>query len=121
MTNEEDYLVRHMGKKRPFTVPDGYFDHLANRVMEHIPAAEPARRSLKRTLQPWLYAAACLVVLVASIVFITAYRSDSTQQQPTALHNGEQLTGTPGDNYIDAMADYTMVDNEDIYRYLADI
>ena len=121
MMNEEEYLTQRMGKRRPFTVPDGYFDSLADRVMQQIPATEPRKRSVVKTLRPWLYAAACIVLVVASIVFVSTYKTDESHLLKTANNDNSSEMTVAGDNYIDDMADYTMVDNDDIYLYLADI
>ena len=117
--NEEEYLNQHFGKRHPFTVPDGYFDNLAERVMQQIPTDAPRKRSLVKTLRPWLYAAACIVLLVGSIVFVSTYRTEESQQLKTANNNNSNEIVVASDNYIDDMADYTMVDNDDIYLYLA--
>ena len=35
--NEEKYIEERVGKRNPFLVPDGYFDHLADQVMASLP------------------------------------------------------------------------------------
>ena len=42
MDAEEKLFEQRFGKKQPFTVPDGYFDQLAERVMERLPEQQPA-------------------------------------------------------------------------------
>ena len=37
MMNEEEYLNSKLGKKNPFTVPEGYFEQLTAQVMEKLP------------------------------------------------------------------------------------
>ena len=40
MTREENILKERFGKENPFKVPDGYFDHLTERIMENLPEQE---------------------------------------------------------------------------------
>ena len=37
MTNNEDYIKKMVGKENPFRVPEGYFDQLAQQVMQALP------------------------------------------------------------------------------------
>lgn len=115
--NEEEYLRTKLGNRNPFTVPEGYFDHLADRVMQQLPAER--KHTVVRSLRPWLYAAACIAILIVSVLFVSHQSNQPTQQQ--AAVNNTSKTETQSDNYIDDMADYAMVDNEEIYLYLADL
>lgn len=125
MLNEETYINERFGKKNPFTVPDGYFEQLTERVMSRLPEASQApvaeqkaergRPALIRRLRPWL-AAACIA---GAIVCTAVYLKPDVNTTPT----GDELAeATYTDSYIDDAADYAMVDNQDIYAYLlADI
>lgn len=121
MTNEEKYLRDHIGKGNPFRVPEGYFDSLVPSVMEQLPEQQPveivaaSRVSLIYRLRPLLYAAACVLIAVFSVVAFMDYDSSSEQDmlQIAAVQNT-----TVSDTYIDEVADYVMVDNTDIYACL---
>jgi hypothetical protein len=137
MVNEEEYLVKKMGRGKPFSVPDGYFDQLAERIMQQLPQEEkqlsqeanklqaikkPA--TIKR-LRPWLYAAACVgvVALSATILFKSA-PSPTASEQRTLVSQAETTQETYydySDSYIEDAANYAMIDNDDIYAYLADL
>lgn len=118
MESEERYLRERVGQERPFRVPEGYFDSLAARVMENLPAREqslpqPATRGKSRlaNLRPWLYAAACLaVVLVMSLPLLF---NRQAEEQPVAAAAVENT-------YMDEAADYAMLDNAEIYACLLD-
>lgn len=116
MMNEEKMLREKLGNRNPFTVPEGYFDHLADRVMQQIPAER--KPAVVRSIRPWLYAAACVAILFVSVIFVTNKSSEQPQQQ-TAVNL--TTAETVSDNYLDDMADYAMMDNEEIYLYLAEI
>lgn len=129
MMHEEDYLRTRLGRKNPFTTPKGYFDQLATRVMSQLPAigqesdikqkpATEQKPAMLRTLRPWLYAAACVAVLVVCVTWLFSQRSPS--QQPVATTTNTSVTAVT-DSYVDEVADYAMMDNQDIYLYLADL
>ena len=123
MINEEIYLNSKLGKKNPFTVPEGYFEQLTAQVMERLP--EKPQQQKKKTvvikqLRPWLYAAAC--VCVGVFIAALAFNNDNEQvrkQMQMATAEQENVEGYYySDNYIDEEADYAMVDTQDIYAYL---
>ena len=123
MINEEIYLNSKLGKKNPFTVPEGYFEQLTAQVMECLP--EKPQQQKKKTavikqLRPWLYAAAC--VCVGVFIAALAFNNDNEQvrkQMQMATAEQENVEGYYySDNYIDEEADYAMVDTQDIYAYL---
>ena len=55
MTREENILKERFGKENPFKVPDGYFDHLTERIMDNLPdQARSGLGSMKATARWWL-------------------------------------------------------------------
>ena len=117
--NEEEYLNSKLGKKNPFTVPEGYFEQLTAQVMEKLPEKQVAKTAVIKRLRPWLYAAACVCigVFVASIAF-NNNNEEVRKQMQMATAEQEYVEGYYSDNYIDEEASYAMVDNQDIYAYL---
>jgi hypothetical protein len=123
-----------MGTRNPFTVPDGYFDKLADQVIGRLPAesvsAEPAdgpvpavtgkpgKPAAVRYLRPLLYAAACALVLVVSVWLWQSVPDASVATQPAAQLAAQQEQTV--DETFDEAADYMMLDNQDIYTYLAE-
>lgn len=106
--NEEKYLEERLAKHNPFRVPEGYFDSFAEHVMERLPQQQKAKRLM---LRPWMYAAACLMVVVFSVVVYFAHINANSSEM-------SQMAVT--DSYMDEAADYVMIDNTDIYACLAD-
>jgi len=84
----------------PFTVPDGYFDTLQERIMSRIQAEENLMKTERRIIRmtPWrtLVAAAACILLIFSIA--TLYLTHS---------NNKQL-----------VAEMEMVIDEDFYQWL---
>ena len=111
MTNEEKYLRERVGQKNHFRTPDGYFDQFATRMMAQLPEQQPVARKVSIAVRRWLYAAACVAVLVVvglSFHFNQQQSAEQTQQMAVS------------DSYIEEAADYAMLDNADIYQLLAE-
>lgn len=111
MMNEEQYIKSKMDGRNPFQVPEGYFDSLATKVMQQLP--EQPKRGFTAKLRPWMYAAACAVVVLftATVYFFTP---DDQQMVTTA-----GITNAT-DSYVDDVADYVMADNIAIYACLTE-
>jgi hypothetical protein len=125
MENEERYIKEKIGDKSPFRVPEDYFDQLASRVMSQLPEQQelskksmqqPRRQARLVALRPWLYAAACVIAIVVLTLTLHFHqRVAEPLEQPMAA------VSTPvDDEYIDDVADYVMLDNTEIYAYLAE-
>jgi hypothetical protein len=119
MMYEEDYLNSKLGKKNPFTVPEGYFEQLTAQVMEKLPEKQVAKTATIKRLRPWFYAAACICigVFIAGIAF-NNNNDEVRKQMQMATAEQEYVESYYSDSYIDEEADYAMVDNQDIYAYL---
>lgn len=120
MHNEDKELREMFGQQNPFRVPEGYFDTLTERVMSNLPDRKPqeARKSKLVALRPWLYAAACVVVLVVmSVVWLFRQQPDTPQ---VAVASSVSATSTSDSSYMDEAADYVMLDNAEIYACLSD-
>lgn len=126
MTDNDGLITKMVGKENPFRVPDGYFDSLAERVMANLPDADDVQtsktivinRPRRHANKAWLCVAASLCVAVfGSAVYLgnlSSADSDNSPQATTA-----QATNISQDNYVEEVADYAMMDNSDIYAYLA--
>lgn len=105
--NEETYLKETIGTRNPFQVPEGYFEQLTQQVMQQLPERKPQSRLV--ALRPWLYAAACVVVLV--VMSLSLYLKPDAGEQQVAVASVEST-------YMDDAADYAMIDNSEIYACL---
>lgn len=111
-----DSITGKARKDNCFTVPEGYFDTLTDRIMSELPendktiSMETVRKSsvMHRMLKPIITAAACICVAVFGL---TMYLSDSEQTADIAYDSNYSME--------EAMIDYAMMDNADIYAYLA--
>lgn len=136
MVNEEKYLEEKMGRRTPFSVPEGYFDQLAERVMQQLPQEElqtqeklmpkeEQRPAVVKRLRPWLYAAVFIgVVALSATLFFKSAPSPSPKEQIAMVNQPDATQETYidyNDTYIEDAANYAMIDNDDIYAYLADL
>ena len=108
--NEETYLKETVGTRNAFQVPDGYFEQLTQRVIQQLPERQQSRSRLV-ALRPWIYsAAASLLIALAGVTFYF-------QQQDA---ESQELTANVDASYIDEAVDYALIDNTEIYAYLAE-
>ena len=115
MNYEEDYIRNKMGNKNPITVPEGYFEQLADDIMNKIPAQKEQKPALIKRLRPLLYAAACVCIAVFGVVI---YQNLDKQTNETMKGNFSQHATEYNDSYIDEATDYAMFDNNEIYASL---
>lgn len=125
MMKEEKILKEKFGTANHFTVPDGYFDSFASQLMEQLPEShehhviEMHAPSLWSRLPLRKIAAAIgvAVVLGGSSLYIVHQQSSGRENiaKDASLHSS---SGTTEYGSFDEMADYTMIDNQDIYASL---
>uniref|UniRef100_A0AB33JPS7 Uncharacterized protein n=1 Tax=Prevotella sp. GTC17262 TaxID=3236797 RepID=A0AB33JPS7_9BACT len=116
---DEEILRREYGKAECFRVPDGYFNQLADEVMGRIGQPEQAvtvapRRRVRRRIVSVVAAAACIGVV--GIALWTYFpQSGSKQVMPS---DKRVMSVNANETAVDEVADYAMLDNEDIYASL---
>ena len=124
-----NHLQKEYGTQRPFTVPENYFSELSSRVMAQIPAEEQKatvvavkpRRAMVHYLRP--LAAAAMTIGVVLVGFL-AYHEFEGGQGKHALTEGHLARGThetsaSSEDEFDKAVDYFMIDESDMYAYLA--
>ena len=124
-----NHLQKEYGTQRPFTVPENYFSELSSRVMAQIPTEEQKetvvtvkpRRAKVRYLRP--LAAAAMTIGVVLIGFLAYQEFDGGQGNGSLAGNRlaqgtQELSASSVDDF-DQLADYFMIDESDMYAYLA--
>lgn len=128
MIKEENLLLRKYGRKSHFSVPDGYFGHLTDQVLGAVSEDAATSGSTIAIIRPksrfvalWHHVALRRVAIAASIAIILGLgtwkvvaETSATPQSAVAQHHVE-ATSQSGDSSFDEAADYTMLDNQDIY------
>ena len=109
MDREEKRLTEMLGRQTPFRVPAGYFDDLPSRVMRQLPEGADTA--------PEQVAAASVCVAVFSLeVYLHGGGGKPSAQGSAAPEAPAQASYSA----MDAMADYAMLDTEDLYKYMVD-
>lgn len=126
MYREDKFITDTFGRKQPFKVPEGYFDDFASRLMESLPeqseettarvvALKPSRH---KRLRPIVVAAAGVIAAVFSVgVYL---HTEGSHSPAPASQATAQTKVSHAYTAVDAMADYTMLDTDDMYAYMAD-
>lgn len=124
-----NHLQKEYGTQRSFTVPENYFSELSSRVMAQIPTEEQEgavvevkpRRATLRYLRP--LAAAAMTIGVVLVGFLAYQEFDSGQGKhalPSShLAQGAHEASASSEDDFDQAADYFMIDESDMYAYLA--
>lgn len=124
MTREENILKERFGKQNPFKVPDGYFDHLTERIMENLPEQEirvidiRSRQTLWQKLPLRKIAAAVAVVALLGGGSFWALQHEGNSKMVAHAKQHEQKAVASEEAAFNEMADYAMIDNETIYASL---
>ena len=120
---EEEYIKLKIGKRNPFSVPEGYFEQLEAEVMKKLPnerknlTVEKQDKAFIIRLRPLLYVAACTFIAFFGFSIyknLDKHNNINQQEQIVISQNSQEIS----DTYIDEAADYAMLDNEDIYASL---
>jgi hypothetical protein len=127
----KQFDINNQSKRNPFTVPDGYFENLTARVMANIPEVEAEEkvgennakivsmepRKSSRTWMGWSIAAAACIAAAALFITIPNKTNDVGVKQMAQTETSNSYDS----EYQEEMLEYAMVDNTDIYNYLAGV
>ncbi len=110
--------------EKNFSVPEGYFDTIAQRVMDRIPANEvrmmPAMEEKKSSSRGLLWVRLGTAAAVLAVVFsLGFYFTGDNQQQSSQMAEAPKAVYNNNVDNVDAIADYIMVDDQDLYAYLS--
>ena len=121
MEKDRIYKINEHEPRRPFTVPEGYFENLTQNIMAALPEQESVY-STKITVTPWmrirtyLYAAAAF----AGIFFcIKAAVGISSRNNAADMAQIEETT-IYSDEYIDSFLETAMIDDFTLYYTFVD-
>lgn len=128
--DSEQRLQTDDGNRRPFTVPEDYFDGLPSRIMGQLATEEqrgkenvPSPRRIRiRRLRPWAVAAMTAGVVLVGFLSYSMFSTPQGHNRPEPdIRTATSVSGTDasGDGF-DAAADYIMMDEDDMYAYMAD-
>lgn len=121
MEKKKDIRINELEPRRPFTVPEGYFENLTQDIMAALPEQE-SLYSTRIIVTPWmrirtyLYAAAAF----AGIFFcIKAAVGVTSSNNMTEISEAQETT-IYSDEYIDSFLETAMIDDWTLYYTLVD-
>ena len=124
MNNDfNDIFDKKQLEQNPFRVPEGYLDSLNKRIMDNVAKQTSTQKSEKPAkvtkvhmhVLRWAAACACVLIVGASALIFTFKDTDTPKVPETA-----QQTITTSEDAFNQAADYTMLDNYDMYQMLAE-
>lgn len=124
-TPDEKYLEKRFGKGRPFSVPEHYFEDFTSRLMARLPEQPAVSAAHVQQDAPvrrrWLPVAAAAAVAGLMAGGAAVWLSAEDASQPVA--RTAPVESAPAESAyggsFDELADYAMLDNEDIYAYVS--
>ena len=106
-----------------FSVPEGYFDTLVQRTMERIPANEvrmiPSVEKKKSNKHGMLWARYGVAAAAVAAFFTLGMHFISNDEKITTAATANNTAAYSSDYNVDALADYIMVDDQDLYAYIS--
>lgn len=121
MNTDEQFIEQNFGKERHFRVPDNYFSTFHERIMKRVEEECPytKRKTPVRRIRLIACVAACtaavLVLLGTLLPGFGSAQKDKVQVLAASTDDAEQENC-----FMDQAADYMMLDNDDLYAYIAD-
>mgnify|MGYP003312185471 CR=1 FL=1 len=68
---KEDNILRKVGTKNPFSVPDGYFEKFSEELISQLPEKEtlyiPSEPTMWERVKPWVYMTAMFFGIMLSV------------------------------------------------------
>lgn len=128
---EERILIDKVGRENCFSVPDGYFSHFAEQVVARLPEQEDATKVIRMQPSFWKrlplrkIAAVVGVVITLGCGIVALEHRHGVKVSATLAatehrhveYGGASLSVSDNASF-DQMADYAMIDNQDIYATL---
>lgn len=125
MIAEDKYLEDKYGKKQPFKVPNGYFDSFAENLMDKLPEQQPVMTPHISMWRKWrkLRLTVAVAASVCAVMFsvMTFMHNTKPTHSPLASNHTTKTVTNDSYNTLDVAADYTMLDNDDIYVLVSGI
>lgn len=119
MIKDELFIEKTCGKTRPFTVPDNYFAGLHDKIMDVVNADNTvvmkANSGRRRRLIAAIAASVAVLLVCVGIALSEVFVQNGDGYIATSVKND----AVGSNSSFEQMADYMMLDNDDVYSYLA--
>ncbi len=120
MRKTDEILDRPYRDNGAYRVPEGYFSTLNKRIIDALPEDKPQRKGIRITFLPRMKyaAAACISVAIMGAGALALHLNNPGNKAEPAMAKAQQEEIT--EEYVKEFMDYAMVDNNDVYLYLAE-
>ena len=116
---KEENILRKVGTGNPFRVPDHYFEHFTQELMNKLPEKEPIPTMPEITLwqrvKPWIYMTAMFCGIMLSVrIFVDKPNKD---EFPTI---SQSMIDSLSDEEWQIIIERSMIDEYTLYQFLTD-
>lgn len=115
---EEKSILRKIGTKNPFTVPEGYFESFPQELMSKLPEKEPllsvSEPTLWQRVKPWIYMTAMFCGIMLSVRIFVG--EPKLEEFPITYIEAENLS----DEEWEIISDGSMIEDYELYNYLTE-
>lgn len=117
---KEDNILKKVGTKNPFSVPDGYFEHFSQELMPRLPEKEilliPSEPTMWERVKPWIYMAAMFCGIMLSVrVFVGEPKK---HEFPTITQS--ETESIPEEEW-EIIIRRSMMNDYDLYQFLTEV
>lgn len=116
---KEDNILRKVGTKNPFRVPDRYFEDFTQELMSKLPEKEPMPAMPEPTLwqrvKPWIYMTAMFCGIMLSVRIFVG--EPKTEEFPSISQT--EMEELPDEDWK-IIISRIMMDDYTLYQYLTD-
>lgn len=129
--NLEEKLLSEYGNKRLFKLPEGYFDNLDEQIISQIVEVKDDTNNHEkvnikpiRRFRPLLIAASFVGLIVVGVASINLFQQYQSAEKVETKVNKLMMQPTSqkkiDSSEMEEAEEYMMIDQDDMYNYLAD-
>ena len=129
--NLEEKLLSEYGNKRPFKLPEGYFDSLGEQIISQMVEVKDDTNNHEkvnikpiRRFRPLLIAASFVGLIVVGVASINLFQQYQSAEKVETKVNKLMMQPTSqkkiDSSEMEEAEEYMMIDQDDMYNYLAD-
>lgn len=129
--NLEEKLLSEYGNKRPFKLPEDYFDNLDEQIISQIVEVKDDTNNHEkvnikpiRRFRPLLIAASFVGLIVVGVASINLFQQYQSAEKVETKVNKLMMQPTSqkkiDSSEMEEAEEYMMIDQDDMYNYLAD-
>lgn len=129
--NLEEKLLSEYGNKRPFKLPEGYFDNLDEQIISQMVEVKDDTNNHEkvnikpiRRFRPLLIAASFVGLIVVGVASINLFQQYQSAEKVETKVNKLMMQPTSqkkiDSSEMEEAEEYMMIDQDDMYNYLAD-